>query len=156
TSRFFVTFRGVRIGSEIVTVTRESGAFTISARGQLGAPIDLITNTFQMVYSADWQPRTLKIEAALRGQTLIVATSFGLTTAISDVVQGQTKGSSSADITPRAVVLPPSYIGAYEVLAARLPGLRPGASFPVFVAPEGEINATLNRVTPRRITSPER
>lgn len=156
TSRFYVTFRGVRIGSEIVTVTRESGAFTISARGQLGAPIDLVTNTFQMVYSADWQPRTLKIEAALRGQTLIVATSFGLTTAISDVVQGQTKGSSSADITPRAVVLPPSYIGAYEVLAARLPGLKPGSTFPVFVAPEGEISGTLNRVTPRRITSPER
>jgi pimeloyl-ACP methyl ester carboxylesterase len=155
TSRFYVTFRGVRIGSEIVTVTRESGAFTISARGSIGAPIDLVTNTFQMVYSTDWQPRSLKIEAALRGQTLNVQTTFGLTTAISDVMQGASKGSVSHDITPRSVVLPPSYIGAYEVLAARLPGFRAGASFPVYVAPEGEISATLNRITPRRITSPD-
>ena len=155
TSRFYVTFRGVRIGSEIVTVTRESGAFTISARGSIGAPIDLITNTFQMIYSTDWQPRSLKIEAALRGQTLIVQTTFGLTTAISDVMQGASKGSVAHDITPRSVVLPPSYIGAYEVLAARLPGFRAGASFPVYVAPEGEISATLNRITPRRITSPD-
>jgi pimeloyl-ACP methyl ester carboxylesterase len=155
TSRFFVMFRGVRIGSEIVTVTRESGAFTISARGQIGAPIDLITNTFQMVYSTDWQPRTLKIEAAYRGQTLIVASTFGLTTVISDVVQGAAKTSVSHDITPRSVVLPPSYIAPYEVLAARLPGFRTGASFPVYVAPEGEITATLNRITARRITSPE-
>jgi pimeloyl-ACP methyl ester carboxylesterase len=154
TSRFYVTFRGVRLGSEIVTVTRADGAFTISARGQLGPPIDLITNTFQMVYSNDWQPRTLKIEAALRNQTLVVSTTFGLTTAISDVVQGTQKGSASHDITPRAVVLPPSYIGAYEILAARLPGFRVGSSFPVYVAPDGEISGTLNRVTPRRIVMP--
>ena len=156
TSRFFVTFRGVRLGSEIVTVTRADGAFTISARGQLGAPIDLITNTFQMVYSNDWQPRSLKIEAALRNQTLVVSTTFGLTTAISDVVQGPQKGSVSHEITPRAVVLPPSYIGAYEILAARLPGFRVGANFPVYVAPEGEISGTLNRITPRRIVMPDR
>ena len=156
TSRFYVTFRGVRLGSEIVTVTRESGSFTISARGQLGPPIDLITNTFQMIYSADWQPRSLKIEAALRNQTLVVSTTFGLTTAISDVVQGTSKGSTSHDITPRAMVLPPSYIGAYEVLAARLPTMKVGASFPVYVAPEGEIGGVLNRITPRRIVTPEK
>jgi pimeloyl-ACP methyl ester carboxylesterase len=156
TSRFYVTFRGVRLGSEIVTVTRESGAFTISSRGQLGPPIDLVTNTFQMVYSTDWQPRTLKIEAALRNQTLVVSTTFGLTTAISDVIQGTQKGSVSHELTPRSVVLPPSYIGAYEVLAARLPGFKAGASFPVYVAPDGEITATLNRVTPRRIVMPDR
>ena len=150
-----MTFRGVRIGSEIVTVSRESGAFTISARGSIGAPIDIITNSFQMVYSTDWQPRTLRIEAAFRGQTLFVSTTFGLTTAISDVVQGTAKTSVSHDITPRSIVLPPSYIGAYEVLAARLPGFRAGSSFPVYVAPEGEITATLNKITPRRITSPE-
>lgn len=146
----------MRLGSEIVTVTREAGTFTISARGQLGAPIDLITNTFQMIYSSDWQPRTLKIEAALRNQTLVVLTTFGLTTALNDVIQGTAKGSSSHEITPRAMVLPPSYIGAYEVLAARLPSFKVGGSFPVYVAPEGEITGTLNRITPRRIVMPDR
>ena len=60
-----------------------------------------MTNKFEMVYGTDWQPRTLSIEAALRGQTLIVSTSFGLTTAISDVVQGASKGSVQHEITPR-------------------------------------------------------
>ena len=63
TSRFFVVFRGVRIGSEAVTVSRASGTFTITSRGQIGPPLDLITNKFQMVYTLDWQPRTLAIEA---------------------------------------------------------------------------------------------
>ncbi len=155
TSRFYVVFRGVRIGSEMVTVTRQSGTFIISSRGQIAAPIDLVTNKFEMVYGADWQPRSLTIEAALRNQTLFISTSFGLTTAISDVVQGTTKGSVQHEITPRTMVLPPSYIAAYEVLAARLPGFQVGARFPVYVAPEGEISATLNRVTPRRVVNPD-
>ncbi len=128
TSRFYVTFRGVRIGSETVTVTRSDGAMTISARGQIGAPIDLVTTKFEMVYSADWQPRKLTIEGALRNQTLALATSFGLTTAISDVTQGSTRGSTSHDVSPRTVVLPPSFFAAYEILAARLPSFLPAAS----------------------------
>src|SRR3982751_442933 len=81
TSRFFVTFRGVRIGSEVVTVTRAQGAFTISAHGQVAPPVDTITTKFEMSYSLDWQPRRMTIEGALRNQTLNIATTFGLTTA---------------------------------------------------------------------------
>jgi pimeloyl-ACP methyl ester carboxylesterase len=154
TSRFFVTFRGVRIGSETVTVTRGDGAVTISARGQIAPPIDLVTTKFEMIYSADWQPRKLTIEGAMRNQTLMLATSFGLTTAISDVTQGSTRGSTSHDISPRTIVLPPSFFAAYEVLAARLPSFQVGARFPVFIAPEGEIGGVLNKVTPRRIVNP--
>src|SRR5580765_6120851 len=74
TSRFFVTFHGVRIGSEVVTVSRAQGAFTISARGQIAPPIDTITTKFEMTYSLDWQPRRMTIEGALRNQTLNIAT----------------------------------------------------------------------------------
>ncbi len=155
TSRFFVIFRGVRIGSETVTVTRAAGAFTISARGQIAPPLDLVTSKFEMVYSLDWQPRQLTIEGALRGQTLYVATTFGVTTAMSDVTQGESRTSVAHEITPRTVVLPPSYFAAYEVLAARLPTFQIGVRFPVYIAPEGEIAATLNRVTPRRIVNPD-
>jgi pimeloyl-ACP methyl ester carboxylesterase len=155
TSRFFVTFRGVRIGSEVVTVARAQGTITISSRGQVAPPIDLITTKFEMTYGTDWQPRQLTIEGALRNQTLAVATSFGLTTATNDVVQGERRGSITHEVSPRAVVLPPSYFGAYEALAARLPSFQPGSRFPVYIAPEGEISATLNRITPRRVVSPE-
>lgn len=136
-------------------MTRADGAFTISARGQVAPPIDLITTKFEMVYSADWQPRRLTIEGALRNQTLVLGTTFGLTTAISDVEQGGSRGSTTHEVSPRTVVLPPSYFAAYEVLAARLPSFQVGARFPVYIAPEGEISAMLNKVTPRRIVSPD-
>jgi len=146
--------RGVRIGSEAITVTQGAGKFTISSRGQIAPPVDLVTNKFEMVYDLDWQPRTLSIEAALRNQTLVLATTFGLTTAISDVTQGTNRGSVQHEVTPRTMVLPPSYFAAYEVLAARLPSFQIGARFPVYVPPEGEISGTVNRVTPRRIVNP--
>ena len=154
TARFLVLFHGVRIGTEVVSVTRAGGDFIISARGQIAPPIDLLTNKFEMIYSADWQPKHLQIEGASRNQTLFIATTFGLTTATNDVEQGTVRGSVSHDVTPRTVVLPASYIAAYEGLAARLPAFQIGATFPVYVAPEGEIKATLNKVTPRRIVSP--
>lgn len=154
TSRFFVAFHGVRIGSEIVTVTRDQGAFTISAHGQIAPPLDIVTTRFEMTYSLDWQPRKLAIEGALRNQTLSVSTSFGLTTAISDVVQGTNRGSVTHEVSPRAIVLPPNYFAAYEVLAARLPSFEIGSRFPVYIAPEGEVNATITKVTPRRIVNP--
>jgi len=155
TSRFFVAFHGVRIGSEIVTVTRDQGAFTISAHGQIAPPLDLVTTKFEMTYSLDWQPRKLAIEGALRNQTLAISTSFGLTTAISDVVQGMTRGSVTHEVSPRAVVLPQNYFAAYEVLAARLPSFDIGSRFPVYIAPEGEVSATVTKVTPRRIVNPD-
>ena len=156
TSRFLVTLRGVRIGTEVVTVTRTPSLFTISARGQIAPPIDLITGKFEMTYGPDWQPQRLTIEGALRNQALSVGTTFGLTTAMNDVVQGTSRGSISHEISPRTVVLPPNFIAAYEVLAARLSSFQTGVSFPVYIAPEGEIKATVNRITPRRVVSPEK
>lgn len=150
-----MTFRGVRIGSETITVTRSSGEFAISARGQIAAPLDLITTKFDMTYSLDWQPKKLSIEGALRNQTLALNTSFSLTTAISDIVQGTERRSTTHDISPKTIVLPPSYFAAYEILAARLPSFAVGSRFPVYLAPEAEVTAIVNKVTPRRIVSPE-
>jgi pimeloyl-ACP methyl ester carboxylesterase len=154
TSRFYVVYKGVRIGTETVTITRGDGTITILSNGQLSAPLDLFTAKFELLYSLDWQPRRLTIEAMLRNETLNLGTSFGLTTATNDVVQGQRKGSVTHEISARAVVLPPSYFGAYQALASRLPSVQPGARFPIYIPPEGEVAATLNRVTPRRILNP--
>ena len=40
TARFIVTQRGVRVGTEDVTVSRPGGMFKITATGQIGAPIE--------------------------------------------------------------------------------------------------------------------
>jgi pimeloyl-ACP methyl ester carboxylesterase len=154
TSQFLILLRGARIGSETVTVSRTGGSIVISSRGHIGAPLDLTTNRFEMTYGLDWQPRQLTIDATLRDQPLTLATTFGVTTAVSDMVQGERRGSVTHDVSTRAVVLPPSYFAAYEILAARLSSFQPGARIPVYVPPEGEITATVNRITPRRVISP--
>jgi pimeloyl-ACP methyl ester carboxylesterase len=154
TSNFVVTFGGARIGAERVTVSRPGGAFKITMIGQIGPPFDLVTTRFELTYSADWQPQQLVMEGAAKNETLNISTSFGVTTATNEIVQGQKRGGVSHQVSPRTIVIPVNFFAAYEAMAARLVGLQAGARIPVYIAPEGEITATVNKVTPRRITSP--
>jgi pimeloyl-ACP methyl ester carboxylesterase len=155
TSSFTILVHGARFGTERVTVTRNAGGWQISAGGVLRPPIDLVTSKFELSYGPDWQPRHLAIEATLRGQPLALTTSFGLTSAISDVVQGGQRGSVTRDVSPRAIVLPGNFYGAYEALALRLGSAGPGTRFQIFVAPEREIPATVTGMTMRRLATPE-
>ncbi len=152
TARFIVTLRGVRVGTEDVTVTRPGGMFKITATGQIGAPIDLVTTRFELTYSSDWQPQELAYEGAIGKESMGLTTTFGITTASSDMVQGMRRGNVTHQVSPRATVLPVNVFAAYEALAARIPQYQVGSRFAVYVAPEGEVFVTLNKVTPRRIS----
>ena len=153
-ARFAVLLRGVRVGTEQVDVTHAGGGLKISATGQLAPPFDLLTHKFEMTYTADWQPQQLAIEAVLAGQSIALSTSFGVTTAISEMMRGPQRGSVTHQVSPRAVVLPMNFYAAYEVLAARLGTMPPGTRVPIYIAPDGEITATVDRVTERRVTGP--
>jgi pimeloyl-ACP methyl ester carboxylesterase len=122
-------------------------------RGQIGPPFDLTTSKFEMTYGADWQPQQLTVEGALRNETMNIGTSFGVTTATNEVVHGQRRGGVTHQISPRSIVLPVNYFGAYEALAARLVSYQAGTRVPVYVAPEGEITATIGSIVPRRIST---
>ncbi len=149
-----MVLRGVRIGTESVDVTRTPNGVKISSVGQLALPIDLVTSKFEMLYDIDGHPQRLTIEGQLRGQPVFLTTSFGITTAINDVVQGAKKGAVTHQISPRTVVLPSNFFGAYEGLAMRLGSLQVGARVPCYVAPENEITATIDGITPRRLNTP--
>ena len=152
TARFIVTLRGVRVGTEDVTVSRPGGMFKITATGQIGAPIDLITTRFELTYSSDWQPQELAYSGAMGKESVGLTTTFGITTASSDMVQGSRRGSVTHQVSPRATVLPLNVFAPYEALAARITQYQVGSRFAVYVAPEGEVFVTLNKVTPRRIS----
>src|SRR5262245_7887785 len=137
-ARFTIVLKGVRIGSETVDVSRTSTAIKITASGQILAPFDLTTNRFEMTYSADWQPQQLAIEGQLRGQILTLSTTFGLTTATSDMLQGTQRGSVTQPVTPRSVVIPNNFFAAYEAMAARLASLNVGDRVPIYVVPDGQ------------------
>ena len=137
-ARFTVILKGVRIGAEVVDVTRTSNNIKITSTGQILAPFDLTTSQFEMTYGTDWQPLQLSIEGQLRGQLITLATTFGLTTATSDMMQAGQRGSVTQPVTPRAVVLPNNFFAAYEALAARLTAWPSAREFPSTSRPKAK------------------
>jgi pimeloyl-ACP methyl ester carboxylesterase len=153
TATFMVLLRGARLGSETVTLSHHGSGWMISSVGRLQAPVDMTTTRFEITYGADWQPVRLSVEGLLRGQLITLDTTFGLTTAMSDMLQGGQRASGAQTVSPRTIVLPNNFFAGYEALAARLGTATPGTRLPVFIAPEGEIGATVDRITTKRIAT---
>lgn len=143
----------MRVGAESVTVSRNGSDWIISSSGRLGPPFDLTINKFEIRYASDWHPQQLAIDAQLRGQPLALSTTFGLTTATSDIAQGLQRASNTQQISPRTVVLPNNFFGAFEALAPRVAAATPGTRLPVFVAPDGETSIVVDRITAKRVST---
>ena len=152
-SRFLVMFQGIRIGAETVAVTRSDAGWVISSTGQIAPPLDLTTTRFEATYGPDWQPQRLAIEGLLRGQLITLSTVFQPTSATSDVLQAGQRASITHKVSPRTIVLPNNFFGAYEALAAQLASATVGTKFPVYVAPQSEVAVVVDAIRPRRIVT---
>jgi pimeloyl-ACP methyl ester carboxylesterase len=152
---FAIALRGVRLGTETVSLTRAGGGWRIVSAGHQNSPVDLQSAQFDMTYGADWEPQRLSLGALLRGQPIRLTTTFSPTAATNELSSSAKTGTFTQPISPRSVVLPSSFYGAYEALAARLTTMKVGDAVPLYVAPNGEVTATLSTVTPRRITTPK-
>jgi pimeloyl-ACP methyl ester carboxylesterase len=152
---FAIALRGVRLGTENVSLARVGGGWRIVSTGHQNQPIDLQAAQFEMTYDADWEPQRLSLGALLRGQPIRLTTTFSATSATNEVSNGVKTGTSTQRISPRSVVLPNSFYGAYEALAARLTTMKVGDAVPLYVAPDGEVTATLSTMTPRQIATPK-
>jgi pimeloyl-ACP methyl ester carboxylesterase len=153
---FIVLLRGARVGTETVTLSRVGSDWQFSGTGRLAPPFDVVTNRFEMTYASDWQPTKLALQGTVRGQGVSLTTSFGLTTAMNEFMQGMQRGASSHQLLPRSLVLPSTYFASYEALAARIGTVAPGTRLPVYVAPEGQTSLTVSQMTPRRLSLGER
>jgi pimeloyl-ACP methyl ester carboxylesterase len=151
-STFVVLLDGTRVGTETVNITRAGNEWVISGTGLVLAPLDLSTMRFEMRYGLDWQPQRMVLEAALRGQPLAINSTFGLTTASNVLTQGDQRGNNTHQVSPRAVVIPNNFFGAYESLAVRLHSLDKGDRLPIYVPPSGETSATVLQTTTRRVS----
>ncbi len=154
TSTFAVILRGSRIGTEVMTVAKSGDDWLITANGRQNAPVNIQTNKFELSYTDDWQPRKLEVQAVLRGQPVSMTTTFDGTSASNMVTNPTKSGVFKQSVSPRAVVLPNGFYAAYEALAARLSAMTVGDTVPLYVAPDGEVTATVSKITPRTITSP--
>lgn len=153
-AEFLIFLGGNQVGQEQVNLARTGGNWIITATGQLSAPADLVINRFEAKYASDWQPLELTIEATQGGQPLGLHTSFGLTTAVNEITQGGTTNSKTDQISARSIILPNNFFAAYEAMAARLAGAKPGLELPVYVAPQTEIKVAVKTVTEEQVKSP--
>jgi fermentation-respiration switch protein FrsA (DUF1100 family) len=153
---FQVLVGGLPIGFENVTVSPTAGGgWQISSFGHLLPPVDLVTTKFEMVYGAGWRPRQLTIEGTLKGKLVTMSARFEGTSASVDMMQGGQPSSVTRQIAPDSIVLPTNFFGGYEALAARVAAAGVGAHLPIYIAPQTELQATVNRVSPRRFTTAE-
>lgn len=153
-AEFLIFLGGNQVGQEQVNLARTGGNWIITATGQMSSPADLVINRFEAKYASDWQPLELTIEATQGGQALGLRTSFGLTTAVNEITQGGTTNSKTDQISARSIILPNNFFAAYEAVAARLAGAKPGLELPVYVAPQTEIRVAVKTVTEEQVKSP--
>jgi alpha-beta hydrolase superfamily lysophospholipase len=153
-STLIVFLNGREVGREQVSLARTPQGWTIAASGSLGAPFNQSTKRFEVTYAPDWQPIELKIDAVVEARAIGLSTSFGTTTAINEVTNNGVTQSKTDQITARTVVLPNNFFAAYEALAARLFSMTPGGELAVYIAPQGEVKATIRAVTPSTYQAP--
>ena len=152
---FNISVRGQRAGQETVALKRTADGWLISATG---TQANFVIDKFEAAYSADWQPRSLAVEAltgASANQLVTISTTFAGDVATNDVMQGGQRSRNTVTIAPGAVMLPNNFFGAYEALAARLATSSVGASIPVYVVPQAQITGTVTGVTSQRIQTPD-
>jgi pimeloyl-ACP methyl ester carboxylesterase len=148
---FRVFLQGRLVGAEDVIVRRSGTDVIISGNGRLGAPLDFTTRRIEIRYDQEWRPQSLQLEAAVKGGTLGIQTTFAGGQAANEVNQTGVVKRKTDTVTPDTIVLPAMFFGSYEALALRLASIPDGGTFKVYVAPQAEISAKQTGRSSQRI-----
>ena len=150
TYRIFL--RGTPIGTEQIAAARTADGWTIVSSGRIAAPLDVIGRRVQVRYTADWHPLELTFDATVRGQQQNIRTTIEGTTATSHIFAGgQTSDKSDTIAGDAVIVLPSSFFGPYEALAARLRTAASGTTIPIYVASQGSFSIRTGDSAPEQI-----
>jgi pimeloyl-ACP methyl ester carboxylesterase len=143
-SSFTIFLRAMPVGTEQISLERTSEGWTITGRSQIGPPFDLVIRSLRVQYDPEWKPRGLAVDLTAGGQVTKLATTVTGTTAESQLTTGGTP-SQKVDMIDEAAVLllAGSIFAPYEAVAARLRAAAPGATLPVYLAPQGSVAMTV-------------
>jgi len=143
-SSFTIFLRAMQVGTEQISLERTPDGWTITGRGQIGPPFDLVTRSLQVRYDPEWKPRQLAVDLTARGQVIKMLTTVTGTTAESEVTTNGTPAQKVDMIDEAAVLLLAGSIFApYEAVAARLKAAAPGTTLPVYAASQGSVAMTV-------------
>jgi hypothetical protein len=154
---FTIFLRGLPIGTEQIALTRAADGWSIVSSGRLGAPIDIVSRRVQVRYTQDWRPIDMTLDATVRGQTQTLHTVVDGTTARTDVVvNGQPTHKTDTIDAGAVLILPTSFFGPYEALAARLKSAAAGSDIPIYTAPLTSFTAHVGESSPQQIQTTAR
>ena len=151
-TNFTIFLRGAPIGTEQVAVIRGATGWTIVSSGRLAAPIDVVARRVQVRYTPEWRPIEFTLDGTVRGQSTTIRTVVEGTTAQSDINTAGQPTQKTDTIDPNALLLlPNSFFGPYEALAARLKTAAAGSSIPVYLAPQASASIAVGESSPEQI-----
>jgi pimeloyl-ACP methyl ester carboxylesterase len=154
---FTIFLRGTPIGVENVAVSRGADGWTIVSSGRIGAPLDVVARRIQVRYTADWRPLEFSFDGTVQGQTQSVVARVEGTTARSNInIAGQTSQKNDAIGGDTLLVLPNSFFGPYEALAARLTNAAPGSTIRMFGVPQISFAIQVGESTPEQFQTAAR
>jgi uncharacterized protein len=135
-SSLTIFMRGTPVGAEQVTLSRSADGWTISTIGRLGAPIDAVARKVEVRYTADWRPLEFTFDGLVRGTAQQVHTVVDGTQAKSDItIGGQPTQRNDAIDANAILILPNTFFGMFEAVAARLKLAAEGSDIPVYGVP---------------------
>ena len=156
-TNFTIFLRGAPIGSEQIAVSRTATGWTIASSGRLGAPIDVVARRLQVRYTQEWRPIEFTLDGTVRGQPQTLRTSVEGTTAKSQMsIAGQASEKSDAIDAAALLLLPNSFFGPYEALAARLRTATPGTEIPAYLVPQATMTIRTGESVPEQIQTASR
>ncbi|MGH9204094.1 MAG: alpha/beta hydrolase family protein, partial [Vicinamibacterales bacterium] len=126
----------------------------VRGTSRLGPPIDITTRVAEVIYDSTWHPRSLLVDGVVRGQDVMIKTTFADGKA-SNVIAVQGAPQAKVDtVAADTIPLPNTFLGSYAALAARLRGKAVGAELKAYIAPQGESPLTVTAVANDRIETP--
>jgi pimeloyl-ACP methyl ester carboxylesterase len=154
---FAIFLRGAPIGTEQMAVTRTATGWTVASSGRLAAPIDAVARRLQVRYTPEWRPIEFTLDGTVRGQPQGLHTTIDGVTAKSDITTASQMTSKTDTIDPNALLLlPSSFFGPYEAVAARLKTVAAGAEIPVYLVPQGSITIAVGESSAEQIQTAAR
>src|SRR5262245_18142660 len=157
TSHLTIFVRNMPVGNEQVTVSRTADGWTISSSGRIGPPLDAVARVVEARYTADWVAREFRFDGTVRGSAQSVRTIVDNGNATTDLDVAGQKTQKTDPLDPGSVLLlPNSFFGPYEAVAAKLRNAAAGSEIPVFGAPSIKFTIRVGESTTQRIQTTER
>lgn len=153
---FAIFVRGIRVGTEGLTVARTDTEWVVSGSSRVEPPVNLTLRQAEARYSLDLVPRRLTLVGQLGNDAIDLTTTFEGAAARNAFLRDGRPVETTDQVTPGTVVLSSNYFGGYAVLAAWLARMAPGEQLRVYFAPQGEVVAVLESASVERVQTATR